>query len=340
MKLIRIFVANAGALVCLASTAVCSFGQGTPGDVVVRVEDTSGAHCIDATSEKLTLFVRRVFVEKDKNWFTQTNQAGVLVRSQITGQTTPDPSKPDEKVQAGPVQVPAVNMVSVKDEPKGRVSLGLEYPVSSDLVLNQSKTITKTMDLYINLAKAKGRTGFGSILDLAGKALNQLPIPPNPYTQAGSKFLQFANSAIDSSIKTDENEQIAHIGLQFNEGAETDLIKCKSHGNETTGAIAVLREVGIKGAELVPVTDTDKLYCFRYSSGATYELLAARRKTDGTCPDLQSYSGVPNDYVMMLISAQPTNAGTKSVLTPDEAYRESKNRCKLQKLPDSACGIR
>jgi|SRR6266850_3348250 len=321
-------------LLLVTFPGISAIGQTTAGEVVVRVDDTSGSHCIDATTEKVTVFVRRVFVEKSGNWFTEDKKAGVLVRSQITGDKTTNQSK--EQVD---VQVPSVSMVSIKTDPRGRVSLGLEYPVASGLALKQSDTLTKTMDLYVNLAKAKGRTTFGSILDLAGQALTQLPIPPNPYTQASSKFLKFANSAIDSSIKNDENDQIAHVGLQFNEGAETDLKKCESAGNERTGAIAVLRSVGVNGAQLIPVTNTESQFCFRYSSGSTYELLAAKKNGDGTCPSPQFFAGVSNDYVMLLISAQPIPKAGKSVVTPDVALNEARSRCELQKLPAAACGL-
>ncbi len=308
----------------------------TAGQAVVRVDDTAGTHCIDASTERITIFVRRVFVEKEGNWFTADNKAGVLVQSQLAGETT---NKNDEK-QPADSQVPAVNMVSVKHDKKGRTSLALEYPVASGLALKQTDTVTRSVTLDIFLAKARGRNTFGSILDLAGQALNQVPIPPNPYTQTGGKFLKFANSAIDSSLKEGENDRIAHIGLQFNEGQQKDISACKSAGNERTGAIAVLRATGLRGATLIPVDDTERLYCFRYSSDSTFELLAAKKNPDGTCPSPQAFAGVSNDYVLLLLSAQPTaTVGSKSVVTSDEALQEAKDRCKLQKLPTRACGI-
>jgi len=311
------------------------YSQNNTGDVVVRVDDTSGSHCIDATTEKVTIFVRRVFAEKNKGWFTEDNKAGVLVRSQLNGSTTSGQSSQDANVQ-----VPNVDMVSVKDDKPGRVSLALEYPIASGFVLKQGDTLTKTIELYMNLAKTKDKTSFGDVLDLAGKALNQLPIPPNPYTQAGSKFLKFANDAVDSSILKDNDDQIAHIGLQFYEGSEPDIKKCESGGNERTGVIAVLRSIGIQGSPLIPVTDTERNYCFRYSSGATYELLAAKRKPDGACPAPSEFSGVPNDYVMLLISAQPAPKATRSVVTPEAARNEAQKRCTQQNLPPAACGLR
>jgi len=310
------------------------YGQAGTGEVVVRVDDTSGSHCIDADTEKVTLFLRRVFTEKNKGIFTQDSRAGVLVRAQLTANNL-DPQSTGQSN----VQIPSVDLVSVKDDQKGRVSLALEYSVASGFVLKQGTNVTQTIDLYINLAKSKGKTTFGDVLDLAGKALQQIPLPSNPYTQATSKFLKFANDAVDSSIKTDNAEQIAHVAMKFNEGEEKNLDICESAGNERTGAIAVLRSVGSNDASLVPVTNTQKLYCFRYSSGSTYELLAAKRKADSSCPTPSEYQGVVNDYVMLLISAQPAVKAGKGI-TPERIKalrKESETRCALFKVPITAC---
>jgi hypothetical protein len=328
-------------VVLLCGTAVfftvqLANGQGGTGDVVVRVDDTSGSHCIDADTEKITVFVRRVFTEKHAGLFTQDNKAGVLVRSQLVANNT-DP----KQAEPAPVQVPSVDMVSVKDDQKGRVSLALEYAIASNFVLSQGNTVTKTMDIYMNLAKAKGKSTFGEVLDLAGQALNQVSLPQNPYTQAGSKFLKFANSAIDSSIKADNDDQIAHIGLQFKEGEEKDLAKCESAGDERTGAIAVLRSVGAAAADLIPVTNTEQQYCFRYSSGSTYELLAAKRNQDGSCPAPNTFKGVMNDYVMLLISGEPVKKPGKAIPpeTMNKLHAESVKRCKAFNLAADACGV-
>jgi hypothetical protein len=335
MKGKLIFIAWGSIIIFLVLTS-CAVGQSGAGEVVVRVDDTSGSHCIDADTEKITLFLRRVFTEKRRGIFTQDNRAGVLVRTQLSAANSDSNSSGQSSVQ-----VPSVDLVSVKDDNKGRVSLALEYSVASGFVLTQGTNATQSMDVYINLATVKGKTSFGDVLDLAGQALQQIPLPPNPYTQAGSKFLKFANDAVNASVNKDNAEQIAHIAMKFNQGAEPDLKKCGSAGNERTGAVAVLRSIGAEGVPLIPVTNTEKLYCFRYSSGSTYELLAAKRADDGSCPAPSSFEGVPNDYVMLLISAQPVKrAGGKAVLpaTFEAARKESEARCRNFKVSAAACG--
>ena len=308
--------------------------QSTTGDVVVRVDDTSGSHCIDADTEKITVFVRRVFVQRKGGLFTQDNRAGVLVRSQLAADSK-DPNQGQSTVQ-----VPSVDMVSVKDDRNGRVSLALEYAVASDLMLSQGSNVTKTMDLYINLAKTRGTNTFGEVLDVAGQALQQVSLPTNPFLQAGSKFLKFANDAVNSSIKAANDDQIAHIASTFRQGKEDNLARCKSAGNERTGVIAAVRSTGAANSALIPMTNTDRDYCFRYSSESTFELLAAKRNTDGSCPAAAAFNGVMNDYVMLLISAEAVSRPGKSV-APDvvsQSKRESASRCANFRLPATACG--
>jgi len=300
------------------------------GDFVVRIENAGGTHCIDASAEKITVYLRRVFLQKKSGIFTEDKRAGVLIRTQVVGR---EAGKGDDL----PVQVPSVGLVSVADDPKGRVSLALEYPLASDFELIQGTRTTKSMELFMNVAKTKGKNTFGAVLDLAGQALAQVALPSNPFAQAGSKFLKFSNDAINSSIKDDQDEQIAHVALQFKDGAETDVLRCAADGFERTGAIAVLRSSGAPGQTLIPASNTQQ-YCFSYSAVNTYELLAAKRNANGTCPSANTFTGVPNDYVMLLVSAQTVPKSGKGPAVINQFKAESADRCMKFHLPRAACG--
>ena len=329
-------VAAAFAVVTL-TLGPLSMPAAAQGKVVVRVDDSSGSHCIDATSERITVFVRRVFVERRNGLFTQDNKAGVLVRTKLQARST------DANHGDATIQVPSVDLVSVKDDAFGRVSLALEYAVASDFELRQADNLTTVMDLYLDLAKARGRNGFGDVLDLAGAALQQVTLPGNVFAQIGSKFLKFANEAVDTSIKAGSTEEIAHVSSSFKRGNEANLDRCKAQGYERTGVIAALLSTGAAGQPLVPTTNTERDYCFRYSSDNTYELLAARRGGDGSCPAPPAFSAVMNDYVMLLLSAEPADkAGKSGVPSPtlDRVRRESSQRCAELGLDKSACGAR
>jgi hypothetical protein len=329
--LIAVFVAA----LTITLSPVCSYGQGS---VVVRVEDPSGSHCIDATSEEVTIHVRRIFIEKTSGLFTKDSRAGVLVTAKLTGRSTG--SNVD-------VQVPSVTLVSIKDEKTGRVSLPLEYQIASYLALDQEDVLTTDIGLSISLAKTRGRNTFGDIIDLAGNALNKLPIPNNPFVNTTNKFLAFANDAINETTSKQLDVPFAQLSLSFNKGREPDINKCKSAGKESTGAIAVLLSSGLPDTELIPVTNTEQLYCFKYSSTSTYELLAAK-KTGGRCPtDDSAYQAVNNDYVMFLISAHTSGKGfitqpSKGFITQtvqQQQIEESRKRCTAFGIEASACGV-
>jgi hypothetical protein len=326
------------AVLCITATLSSFFAAaafpatGGDGNVVVRIDDPFGSHCIDATKEQITVFLRRVFTEKKDGLFFDQNKAGVLVRTTVKGD--------DGAGNSPTVQVPSVDIVSVKDEANGRVSLALEYPVAADLPLAQGNTVTQFLSLVVNQSKPKSKSAFGNVLEIAGGALGQSILPSNPYTIAANKLLKFANDTIDKSISADNQEEIAQIGLKFMRGSEPDLDKCSSSGNERTGALLALRSIGKSGAKLIPMTDTEKQYCFSYTSKNTYEATAAPRKPDGTCPDLAQYSGINNDYVMLLLSANIAQSAHLGASRGGQYAKEARDRCDKFKVSRFACGVK
>lgn len=320
----RYFIANAFLAVTIAGTA---FAQGS---TVVRIEDPSGSHCIDATSEDVTIHIRRIFVEKTAGFLTEDLRAGVLVSTRLTGRS---------KGANVDVQVPSVTLVSIANDRPGRTSLPLEYQIASYLPLNQGDIVTSGIAIDVSLARARGRNSFGEVLDIAGKALSKISIPNNPYSDISNKFLAFANATITDVTAKQMDVPFAQLALAFNKGKEQSLARCRAAGKERTGAIAVVSSHGTTGASLIPVTDTDQLYCFRYSRESTFELLAAR-KVDGQCPALETaYSAVNNDYVMFLISALPSASGFLTQQDQQRAMEESRTRCAAFGLEPKACGL-
>jgi hypothetical protein len=280
----------------------------------------------------VTIHVRRVFLEKTAGLFTTDKKAGVIVNAKLNAQGSGANAS---------VEIPAVNLVTIADEPKGRVSVPLEYEIASYLSLRQASLTTTGIRLDIAFAKIRGKNTFGDVLDIAGKALNALPIPASPFADAASKVLKFANDAVDQATSNQQSVPFGTISLAFNRGPQPDIARCAADGKERTGAFALLLSGGLPGSQLVPVTNTEATYCFRYSSTNTYELLAAK-KISGACPTADAaFSGVTNDYVMFLISAEPSsgaNAGVSNFLARTKT--ESAKRCAAMRLRLAACGIR
>lgn len=316
------------AVVCLPLLAVAQ------GAVPVRIDDPAGSHCINADTESVTIHVRRVFTQKNESLFTEDKRAGVVLTAVLTGI--------GDENNSAEVKLPSFSLVNIKDEAKGRVSLALEYQVANYLALKKDKIVTTNLQLSLSAAKKRGKNTFGQILDLAGQALTKLPIPPNPYTTATSKFLEFTNNAINASIEENQSLPFGEIALAFNRGVEPDLNKCKTAGKERTGAFAVLLSTGAPHTELIPTTNTEQLYCFTYNSASTYEMLAAK-KVNGVCPTNPSaFQGVNNDYTMFLMSASSARVGPRFNINGVRQIREldeSLERCKAFGLPSEACGV-
>lgn len=314
--------------IVLLTTMVPGVASAQGGHVVLRVDDPSGSHCIDADSEKITIYLRRVFTQRRSGFFTQDNKAGVIVRTQLSG---------DANGVSLAVTIPSMSLVSVENETNGRVSLALEYAIASNVALSNNGAVITDLDLRIDLAKTRSRTTFGEVLDLAGKALEKATIPANPLALAGSKLVNFANSAVGTSLGADQHEEVAQIASHFRRGAEPDLNRCRSNNFERTGALVVLRATGAPKLALIPLSNTERDYCFRYSSSSTYELLAAQRMPSGNCPTgTSAYAGVNNDYVMLLINATPI--GRSGRAANDPVLTESARRCKALGLDSALCG--
>jgi hypothetical protein len=307
----------------------------------IRVATPITGRCVNAKTDEVTVTLRRIVTQKYGGFFTQDDKAGVTVMATLNG--TGDAS----------AKTPSVNQVDVQKEKNGQVSLALEYAVADLLVLSQGSTVTKNIQLDLFMAKTRGKNTFGTILDVAGQALSKLPIPSNPYTTGASKFLQFANQAIQSQTGAQAALQFASLTLAFNDRDQSDVNACLNDGFQPTGALAVFRDTGPANTQLLPIADLSQKYCFRYTTQFTYELQYVPRPATGcTNTPENAWHEVPNDYVMVIINAQkPPTTSNKSLsnMPPNEKalweqqrrtdLKESKALCNAMRLPLRNCGV-
>lgn len=326
-------------LLGLASPAVVAQqGYSSP----IRVLAPITPRCINAETDQVTVTLRRILTQKYGGFFTQESRAGITVMATLNGS--------GNEV----AKTPSVNQVDIKAEKKGQVSLALEYPVADLLLLKQGNTLTKNIQLDLFMAKTRGKSSFGNVLDIAAKTLAKLPIPSNPYTTAANQFLKFANQSIEDQTGPQAAMAFASITLAFTNQDQKDINACLNDGFQATGAIAVFRDTGPKDAQLLPVVNLNQQYCFRYTSQFTYELQYLTRPPSG-CTNLpeNAWQEVPNDYVMLIVSAQrPPSSQTKGVdidsfggksawdLQRRLDVQESKKLCELMGLLPKNCGIR
>jgi hypothetical protein len=306
----------------------------------VRLVTPIAPRCIDSKTDEVTIDLKRILLQKKSYVFTQDSKAGVAVMASLN-------ASGNSKAAA-----PSVSTVPIKDEPEGQVSLAIEYPVADQLVLTQDKLVTRNIQLDIFIEKAKENNAFGDVLNLAGQVLQKLPIPDNPYVSMANQFLTFANGAINTEVQNSDNAiQIASISLLFNNTAETNIDNCVAQNYQTTGAIAVLKsDSGADDQKLLPVENLDQSYCFRYLLAPVAELQYVSQPAAG-CKALDAsatWSEVPNDYLMLIISAAPTAGGALHAEGADSSARperrhaleNSRALCREFGSDPKYCGIR
>ncbi len=336
----RIQCAFASVFVALtASTTQAQTGYSPP----VRIPTPVTGRCINSTSDEVTVTLRRLVTQKYGGFFTQDNKAGVTVVATLNG--TVDAS----------AKTPSVNQVDVQQMKTGQVSLALEYAVADQLILSQENARTKNIQLDLFMARTRGKNTFGTVIDVAAQVLSKLPIPANPYTTGASKFLQFANQAIQSQTGAQDAIQVASLTLAFNDQDESDVHACLNQGFQPTGALAVFSDKGASDSTLLPISNLSQQYCFRYASNFTYELQYVTKPASAGCetPSEAAWHEVPNDYVMLIVAAQKVPSAkstTFSALSVEDRERwsaqrrqdiqESTKLCKALRMPVRNCGVR
>lgn len=296
---------------------------------IIRIP-TDDPYCINAKTDEVTVTLRRIITHKTGGLLTEDKKAGVTVIATLNADGSPQ------------AKTPSVNLISVEDAPKDQVILPLEYPVASLLALSQDggKTFTKNMllDLYLN--RVRGKNTFGTVLDTAGNLLSKLSIPANPYSNAASEVLKFANDTITAQSKDSGGQLFASVTLQFNDRA---VAAAKCGDFQSTGAIAVIAAAGRKDSVPLPLADLATKYCWRYVSANGYEVQAANRPAGGcTAVAAGDFKEVPNDYVMLVVSAATlTRLGTVTSMGTHrfEDLTRSKKLCTELKMSPVLCGV-
>ena len=293
-----------------ASLAGLALGANNNGFETVRIPTAVNPKCINSTTDRVTLSVYRVTVQKTSGFFTSDKKAGVAVIATLNansiqlGQAGTQPSN----VSA---TTPSVNLLDIGGESNGQVFLPLEYPIANRFLLSQSdpqtKTETTNMLVQMYLEKTRGANTFGTIVQDAGTILNALPIPASPYLTAANAFINFANTSIQDDAKNSGAMLFAQVLIQFADQDYPDVQTCKNNGGDSTGAIAVVAATGRSDGNLLTLGNLDQRYCWRFITNSAYEIQYAAKPAAGCSNIAESQWNEPsNDYTMMLLTATKT----------------------------------
>lgn len=264
------------------------------GEIIVRVEDGSTSRCINASTDRITMNLRRLVIDKDVGIFTEDKLAGVLISTIISGdEITGIPRK---------VSFPRMYTVTVAPYAAGYVSLPVEEKLFSRFALTNDGNSYDTAELEFSIIFKRDKTPFGIALSALEDISKTLPTPINPFSESFKYFAQYANKVVDGSLSKEHN-----VAASSREGKI--IMTFSSTGTctgdqEKTGTLAVVK--GAAGKESDGYVDIKKQYCWTAELKPVYTLKFAPPKGTG-CKDIASdaFKRVSNPYVAFYLNAEP-----------------------------------
>lgn len=321
-----------GCFLCLAA-----FARDKPvkldGGVAVRIADAPEPSCIYAPTDKVWLTLYRIVETKNHGFFSTENQAEIVTTVNVHS----DPQS--QKALSFPLSV----KVNTRPYSSGQVYLPVEYLLVSGLPLTQQdsggKNIVYTgFDVDTAIVNIRSAGGVGSAISALTTVTgsNKLSIPVDPYSQAASYLLDFANTSIKNDIDSknaDDKYTGTSLTLPFVTSTPTQQPTCPK-GFETTGTKAWLMADGLRGDDYVPIDKTDE-YCWTADIIPSFSLKAAKMMPGKACTDpsyAAQYKQVTNNFIAYYLQKQPVSSGHLGAAKSRELIKdkqESQRLCRV-----------
>lgn len=289
------------------------------GQIIVRVEDSAASRCINSSTDRITMHLRRIIADKDVGIFTEDKLAAVVINTIISG------------VEAGTtpkkVSFPRMYTVSVSPYSKGYVSLPVEEKLFSRFQLSAAENSYDSAEIEFSLVIKKNKTHFGIALSALADITKNLPAPINPFSEGFKYFADYANKVVEASLNEENNvaESVkeSKITMSF---SSTDTCAVDQ---EKTGTIAIVK--GANGSEKDGFVDIKKEYCWKAEYKPVFTLKFAQRDSNIACKDIPSdaFIQVNNPYVAFFLNAEPNKITTsqkrqiKSIYLPEQTIQSS-----------------
>lgn len=126
------------------------------GQIIVRVVDYAASRCINSTTDRITMHLRRIIADKDVGFFTEDRIAAVVINTIISGVEAGTKSKK--------VSFPRMYTVTVSPYSQGYVSLPVEEKLFSRFQLSGAGNSYDTAEIEFSLVIKKDKTNFGIAL--------------------------------------------------------------------------------------------------------------------------------------------------------------------------------
>lgn len=273
------------------------------GKIIVRVEDGSASRCINSTTDRITMNLRRIIVNKDIGFFTEDRAAAVIVNTTISGEEGGATQKK--------VNFPRMYVVNTASYLQGYTSLPIEEKLFSRFSLTNSGNSYDTAEVEFTVLAKKGKAPFGLALSALADISKSLPTPMNPFSEGFKYFSDYANKVIEGSLNENNN-----IGQQSKEGKITLSFSSTSTctgDQEYTGTLAIVS--GVKEKDTDGFVDIKKDYCWKAVFKPVFTLKFAPKPTNSTCAGVAEglFKQVNNPYLAFYLNAEPKTLTSSSV---------------------------
>lgn len=326
----RISMLSFALLLCGLVNGYAAQASNGSGGVVVRLTaDKQTPRCIDISRDRVSLTLRRLVTTKRQGWFTSDTSVALKIDAKVTA---------EDKT----ISFPLMSTAAFGDVRPGQVSLPIEYPIVSGLTLTQDKVIYNAIGVEVTLINIKDPSKLGTALQALSQitSSSKLPIPASPYLVGATYLLQFANDAINSDIKKQNDMNNASVSGSLSLQFDPEGVCAPGGGFETTGTKAIIYSQGITtDVGYVDIKHTDG-FCFAAELMPVF-ILRAARKTALPCDD-GSYASkmkdVTNDYIAFYLNKFPSKKAGHPASADDTDYRESLDRCRANGIStEQAC---
>jgi hypothetical protein len=267
------------------------------GWVPIRVTDNATSHCINRSTEAVSIDLKRVITDKESGWFKEGKRVDLVADVSLTGRTNGNTKS---------VALPRAYSDSLEGFPGGRFSVGDEENLVSEYPLTDGTEKLTNIHIDVSVANEIENTALTDVLLGIADSVPKLPMPAQALTALDAA--DSITSNILSRVKQDSNSEgnfAKQAALQFN---FSENGTCSGTDDEYTGTKALLRSGdGTEDQGVVPI-DKATAYCYRSVTDQVYGLTFAAKQSDGTCPaNAKAYVDVGNPYILFYVNADPVS---------------------------------
>lgn len=249
--------------------------------------DFKGSRAINRKTDEITIGLTSLDLTKTSGLFKSDSEAGVLIRTKVTGF---DKSKISQSIT-----VERMYLVSVKNYKSGSISLPIEGSVLESFPLTNNGITYSNIELEIILLKKRKESDFGFVVRNIAKLTDELPFPVNPFDPAVSKLAGSIGDMI--SPNNDEENAIAEriptatISMSF---APSSFLSQK------TGIFAIIFGNDSDEPGFVKIDETNN-YEWKIDYTPKRVILVRKKGTN-------EYFELQNDNLLFYVDAYSTNS--------------------------------